>query len=579
MPGRGPGEAQLGQALPKFPAQPGGHAARRPTAPGPARGSAARGVADAALRLGELRFATLAAKDGELEAAYGAEAPFGVVCAVRPRSLAATAAVMVTTVAATLLALHAAVTVSLGLSLVILLIGGSGGALLAARWPELKAMAASRNRAAVARAATELDAEAAEAIWRAAVAWATAPASVPGRVRSFAQRGARSVLVEARPSALVAAPLEALVLEPLGDEGEDGLRVSSYVVPTSRGPAAEVAAAAAAGLRELLGLAEPSTPGSCAEAAAEGGSACEQPLAKAASLSQLLSASRELRRLEASGGDPDVVLGRASAEQLRVVGGCCEESVDLLARRPRELMAYEYDAELGLEWGCSVDKESGSAAIVWEQDMPHADVLKVVAALLERDLRAGTTLDPDLLSAKELSGESTPGGIWRTISRRVNGDREDTISHAMCFDGLSEPQGAVYCVVCPAYKQEGEYCGMQLPPVLDRHTRPAAGDFLWAAMLVPRVVAGDRRRGLRLRGALRLGGVWGPLLTLCSALPGPLLRQALRHKARQLAPGAPLLDLIERRGPELERRIAASPRAELYERLRQHLAGLPSLPR
>lgn len=217
--------------------------------------------ANAAVRLNGLRFTVLA--HGKVETSFYAEVPFGIVCAARPRSLAATAAVMLTAGTAALLALEAAVAVSLGLSLLVILVGGFAAATIAVRWQEVKALAASKPRAAVARARVEVRPDAAEGIWNAAAAWAAAGRSAPGRVRSSAWRGDCCVLVEACPSVLVAAPLTAFILEPCAEGaggGAGALQVSAYAVPTSRRAAAEVAAQAVAQLSGLLGKKDSAGP-------------------------------------------------------------------------------------------------------------------------------------------------------------------------------------------------------------------------------------------------------------------------------------------------------------------------------
>jgi len=212
--------------------------------------------------------------------------------------------------AATLLALHSVVTLSSGPSLLLALVCSLGIALLALHGTELKSAArvlplrkaASRPRAAIARASAEVQPEAARAAWRAAVAWASAPSSTPGRVRSFAQRGPHCVLVEASPRVPVVAPLDAFVLEPLGPLDAAGLRISFYVVPTSRRAAPELTAIAATRLRQLLGealaAAEEGTEAAGAACAASHGSDGENPLARAERLLRSLAAWRELLKLE-----------------------------------------------------------------------------------------------------------------------------------------------------------------------------------------------------------------------------------------------------------------------------------------
>ncbi|CAE8723741.1 unnamed protein product, partial [Polarella glacialis] len=203
----------------------------------------------------------------QVSTAYTADAPPGVTCAAghggaKQYSMSEVTAVSWLSVAVTLLALLALATASPVFWFLAFLVGMLAVAFMMACDPELCLAASLRAArtgvwpwdaedtaeffskrvlpsafpparcsqpvAAVARATVELPPEAASAAWRAATAWASAPRAAASRHRSLARRGPAWVLLEAKPSALVAAPLEAFLLVPRGSHCRKGLTVHAF---------------------------------------------------------------------------------------------------------------------------------------------------------------------------------------------------------------------------------------------------------------------------------------------------------------------------------------------------------------
>jgi len=217
---------------------------------------------DAALRLLDLQFKPLGTEKGSVETAYSAEAPTWIAGASSD-GVYGTAATLVaagTSSVLTLLALLAAATASLGLCVLVALLSVVAAALFVLHSWDLGIVArhlAARGggpRAAVVRAVAEVQPDGMGAAWRAAAAWALAGPDAAGSARGYARRDALVVLVEARPSALPAAPIEAFLLQPRDAECRRGLTVHAYIVSSSSQVAMKAAAAVVARLQELLAL-------------------------------------------------------------------------------------------------------------------------------------------------------------------------------------------------------------------------------------------------------------------------------------------------------------------------------------
>lgn len=273
---------------------------------------------------------------------------------------------------------------------------------------------------------------------------------------------------------------------------------------------------------------------------------------------------RELAKVSAQGGDArniDALIWeqmRRVATQHTEALGPSDLDVD-----GAEWPVLERNGDLGVQFGTR--NVGGTVHWFRSMDCPDSDIVKGFAAFLEVDLCAGFV--EDLIMAEPLGMHTAKrDSVWRTVIQGV-GLRQDNIWVHSGVDALDEPTKSLIVFSSTTQRPPGL---LLVPPPMAGFNR--AEFECTITRLQPIRPATGQTTGFRLTqtGVSRPFGSRGS----SAAIPMLTLEESTRKTKSYFAK---LLQYLDRTG-RLDQRMSMSPRTELYDRVRKHLAHLPQVP-
>lgn len=268
---------------------------------------------------------------------------------------------------------------------------------------------------------------------------------------------------------------------------------------------------------------------------------------------------RELSKIGGPGGDSRNMEG-VIWEQVRRLATQHEETLGPCDIQHNEWNVLELHGESGVQFGC----RNVGGTIHWFRcmDCPQSDVVKGFAAFLEVDLCAGFV--EDLIMAEPLGMHTAKrDSVWRTVMQGV-GIKQDNIWVHSAVDALDEPCRSLLVFSSITQRPPGL---LMVPPPMAGFNR--AEYECTVTRLQPLTLLNGQPTGFRLTqtGVSRPLGARGP-----SSFPMPTIEESGR-KTKQFF--TKLLQSLDRTG-RLDQRMNMSPRTELYDRVRRHLANMHS---
>lgn len=221
----------------------------------------------------------------------------------------------------------------------------------------------------------------------------------------------------------------------------------------------------------------------------------------------------------------------------------------------------DQSGELGLQFGArNVD---GTVHWFRGMDFPENDPVKGFAAFLEVDLCSSFV--EDLIMAEPLGMHTAKrDSVWRTVIQGV-GVKQDNIWVHSALDALDEQVRSLLVFSSTTSRPPGL---LLIPPPMAGFNR---ADFeCTVTRIQPLRLVSGQPRGFRLMqtGVCRPMGARGA----ASASPLPSLEETTRKTKSFFTKLLQCLEKTQR----LDQRMSMSPRTELYDRVRKHIANLPS---
>lgn len=284
---------------------------------------------------------------------------------------------------------------------------------------------------------------------------------------------------------------------------------------------------------------------------------------------------RELGKLACSGGDSrnmEAILW----EQVRRLATQHEEALEICDFNRSEWSVLELAGDNGLRFG----SRNVNGTIHWfrsmdcpesnpvkaddkkDQPIPYQTVVKAFASFLEVDLSAGFIKEQ--LNAESLGMHTAKrDSVWRTQTQETaKGVKQDNIWVQSAVDALDEPCRSLLVFSSTTQRPPGL---LMVPPPMAGFNR---ADFeCTITRLQPLRFVDGQPTGFRLTQT----GVSRPL---GQRGPGPSMPTIEESSQKTKQFFNDLLQLLDRRG-RLDQRMSMSPRTELYDRVRKHLANLP----
>lgn len=293
---------------------------------------------------------------------------------------------------------------------------------------------------------------------------------------------------------------------------------------------------------------------------AEGNTAAmDQPLLSTVrlNLGQHSPVLPELAKISAQGGDARNV-DTLIWEQMRRVATQHEEALGPSDLDSSEWTVLERNGEQGVQFGTR--NVGGTLQWFRSMDCAESDIVKGFAAFLEVDLCAGFV--EDLILAEPLGMHTAKrDSVWRTVIQGV-GMRQDNIWVHSAVDALDEPTRSLIVFSSTTQRPPGL---LLVPPPMAGFNR---ADFeCMITRLQPLRLINGHPTGFRLTqtGVSRPLGPRGSV----AAVPVPSLEETARKTKSYFTK---LLQYLDRTG-RLDQRMSMSPRTELYDRVRKHLAN------
>merc|ERR1712139_380265 len=293
----------------------------------------------------------------------------------------------------------------------------------------------------------------------------------------------------------------------------------------------------------------------------EGSAAVEHPLLSTVrlNLGQQSPLLRDLAKIGGAGSDArniDAVIW----EQVRRIATQHEEGLWPCELESSEWQVLERDGEQGSQFGAR--NVGGNVHWFRSMDCPESDIVKGFAAFLEVDLCASFV--EDLIMAEPLGMHTAKrDSVWRTVIQGV-GLKQDNIWVHSAVDALDEPVRSLIVFSSTTQRPPGL---LLVPPPMAGFNR---ADFeCTITRLQPLRLVTGHPTGFRLTqtGVSRPLGLRGPGSTVPMLSPEETTRKTKDFFKK-------LLQFLDRTG-RLDQRMSMSPRTELYERVRKHVANLP----
>lgn len=274
---------------------------------------------------------------------------------------------------------------------------------------------------------------------------------------------------------------------------------------------------------------------------------------------------RQLAKIGASGDARNI--DSLIWEQVRRVATQHEEALEPQDLDSSEWQVLERSGELGIQFGA----RNVNGTIQWFRslDFPESDIVKGFAAFLEVDLCASFV--EDLIMAEPLGMHTAKrDAVWRTVIQGV-GLKQDNVWVHSATDALEEPARSLIVFSSTTQRPPGL---LLVPPPMAGFNR---SDFeCTISRLQPlRLVRGRPSGSFPVAGfRLTQTGVIRPLGPRGAALNSPMLM--LEESSRKTKSFFTKLQLALDRTGRLDQRMSMSPRTDLYDRTRKHLANLVS---
>jgi len=249
-------------------------------------------------------------------------------------------------------------------------------------------------------------------------------------------------------------------------------------------------------------------------------------------------------------------------DQVRRVASHYEEALLPAELDPSEWHVLERSGERGLQYG----SRNVEGNIHWFRSMecPESDIVKGFAAFLEVDL-CGSFIDEFKMAEPLGMHTAKRDSVWRTVIEGI-GVKQDNVSVHSAVDALDEPVRSLIVFSSTTSRPPGL---LLVPPPHPGFNR---ADFECTITRLQPLRSGNEQPsgGFRITqtGINRPLGMRGP----GSAIPMLSAEELSRKTNTFFTKLSQYLDRANR----LDQRMTMSPRTELYDRIRKHLASMPS---
>lgn len=219
-------------------------------------------------------------------------------------------------------------------------------------------------------------------------------------------------------------------------------------------------------------------------------------------------------------------------------------------------------SELGLSYGVRI--EDGVMQWFRSMEFPDCDIVKGFASHLEADLASG--FNDNLVQAEPLGMHvAKRDAVWRTVFH-CQDEKQDNIWLYSPVDALEEPVASLLVLSCTTPRPPGL---LLVPP-------PSAGFIRSEFECIITRLQPLRRNG-GPPGGFRLTqvGVSRPPSVRVLGSPSASIPNGEDFARKTKLLLTKLKQCVERTG-RLDQRMSMSPRTELYDRLRRHIANLPA---
>lgn len=280
-------------------------------------------------------------------------------------------------------------------------------------------------------------------------------------------------------------------------------------------------------------------------------------------LGQRSPAMRDLIKAVSAGGDVRN-LDMTIFEQVKRSACQHEAALNPLINAPPNEWPVLQEAE-GSELGLSYGARVVEGVMQWfrSMDFPDCDIVKGFASHLEADL--SSCFCDNLAYAEPLGMHvAKRDAVWRTVIQSPD-EKQDNIWLYSPIDALEEPISSLLIISYTTPRPPGL---LTVPPAQAGHTR-SEFECIITRLQPLRSRGGSRSSGFRLTQV----GVSRPIGGRSALVTSKPIGEDFARKTKLLL--TKLKQCIERTG-RLDQRMGMSPRTELYDRLRRHLANLPS---